>query len=134
LKQIYEILVEVADAPKRVDKMKVLVDNDCIALRDLMKVNFDPNLTLYVSKKIDYKPAGLVSHKSSLQLMTKFLVPLASETYLTSMRRDEIFKDILEKLHPQEAHILVEAKNKKLKVKGLTLKLIEGVWGKRIFN
>jgi len=134
LKQIYEILIEVAEAPKRVDKMKVLVDNDCIALRDIMKVNFDPNLTLYVSKKIDYKPAGAITHKSNLHTMSKHLVPIADDTYLPQNRRDEIFKDILERLHPQEAHILIEAKDKKLKVKGLTLKLIEGVWGKRIFN
>ena len=47
---------------------------------------------------------------------------------------ENIFKSILESLDPREAKILNAAKNKNLKMRGLSKKLAIEVWGDRIFN
>jgi len=129
--EIYEILDAVATAPTKVDKMKVLVDNDCIALRDILKTNFDDNIHIHVSNNIPWEP-NFNSNKS-LKDITKYLVPLSKST-INEERADKSFKAMLEQIHPMDAQILVDATRQRLKYKGLTAKLIQGVWGEKIIS
>jgi hypothetical protein len=127
--EIYEILDAVHEAPTREDKSKVLTDNDCLALRDILKVNFDKGLTIHVSKNVDWEPQDI--QKVNLKDVTKFLVPL-TKPEVDRKRADASFKAMLEQIHPADAVYLQQAVHKKLKIKGLTEKLIRGVWGNRI--
>jgi hypothetical protein len=129
--EIYEILDAVATAPSKVDKMKVLADNDCIALRDILKTNFDNNIHIYVSKGIPWEPN--FGSTKSLKDITKYLVPLSKGT-IDKERADKSFKAMLEQIHPMDAQILVDATLQQLKYKGLTSKLIQGVWGEKIIS
>lgn len=124
--EIYEILdaINKTNSPK--EKIKILGDNDCLALRDIMKINFDKNITIYVSKKIDWSPQE--EQKSDLKDITKFLVPLSKDT-VDRGRADASFKAMLEQIHPADAVYLEQAVYKKLKVRGLTENLIKSVWG-----
>jgi len=129
--EIYEILDAVESVKSREEKMEVLVNNDCLALRDILKINFDSNLTIHVSKKLSWTPS--VAPTNSLKDITKFLVPL-SKGNVEQDRADASFVALLESVHPMDAQILTEAVAGKLKVKGLTSKLIKGVWGERIIS
>jgi hypothetical protein len=129
--EIYEILDAVATAPTKVDKMKVLADNDCIALRDILKTNFDKNLHIHVSTEVQWEP-NFNSNKS-LKDITKYLVPLSKGTVEVD-RANKSFKAMLEQIHPMDAQVLLDATKQSLKYKGLTAKLIQGVWGKKIIS
>lgn len=124
--EIYEILENVATATTREDKMKVLLDNDCVALRDIIKINFDDKLTIHISKKIKWEPA--MEPTKSLRNITKYLVPL-SKGDIEQDRADASFKAMLEQIHPMDSQVLLEAVKGKLKVKGMTPSLVNGVWG-----
>jgi hypothetical protein len=119
----------VHEAATREDKSKVLADNDCLALRDVLKVNFDDDLKIYVSKNVNWEPQDV--QKVNLKDVTKFLVPLAKPE-VDRKRADASFKAMLEQIHPADAMYLEQAVYKRLKIKGLTEKLIKGVWGNRI--
>jgi len=129
--EIYEILEAVGSAQTREEKQKILGDNDCLALRDIMKINFDDNLTIHISKKINWSPNSAPT--KSLRDITKYLVPL-SKGDVSLERADKSFKAMLESIHPMDAQYLVEASKKKLKVKGLTKMLIENTWGTNILK
>ncbi len=129
--EIYEILDKVAATTTREEKMNVLVDNDCLALRDLMQINFDNNLKIHISKNLPWEPN--MEATKSLKEVTKFLVPL-SKGDIEQERADKSFTSLLEAIHPMDAQLLVDATKGKLKVKGLTTKLIKGVWGDRIIS
>jgi len=129
---IYEILDAVEEAQTREEKMEVLASNDSLALRDLMKVNFDPNIKLYLSKNVNWTPSE--SPSKNLKDITKFLVPFVEENTYDLGRRDSSFKAMLESIHPMDAQYLISIVKKQLKVKGLTEKLVRGVWGDRIFG
>lgn len=133
--EIWEILEAVGEATKRESKAKILMDNDSVALRSIMRLNFDPDLVIYVSDKLEWTPAPNSSEwYTTLKNETKQLVPLVKKNGMAQDRADYKFISILESMDPKDSHVLLAAKNKKLKVKGLTLKLAEEVWGRRIFN
>jgi hypothetical protein len=133
--EIWEILEAVGEATKRESKAKILMDNDSVALRSIMRLNFDPDLVIYVSDKLEWTPAHNSSEwYTTLKNETKQLVPLVKKNGMPQERADYKFISILESMDPKDSHVLLDVKNKKLKVKGLTLKLAEEVWGRRIFN
>jgi hypothetical protein len=127
--EIFEILDAVNEAQTREEKMKILGDNDCLSLRDIMKINFDKNITIHVSKNINWLSKD--THDTNLKDITKYLVPLSKGT-IEQGRADASFKSMLERIHPADAVYLEQAAHKKLKVKGLTEKLIKSVWGDKI--
>jgi len=127
--EIYEILDAVHEAQGSEEKMKILGDNDCLALRDLMKINFDKNVKIYVSKNINWIPQD--EQKVKLKDITKFLVPLSKDT-VDRGRADASLKSMFEQIHPADAVYLEQVVHRKLKVKGLTEKLIKSVWGKKV--
>ncbi|MBI33578.1 MAG: hypothetical protein CMD98_06900 [Gammaproteobacteria bacterium] len=126
---IWQILDAVHEAYGAEAKSKILIDNDCLALRDIMKINFDNKLTIHVSKGIEWQPGD--EQKANLRDITKFLVPL-SRGNIEQKRADASFKAMLEQIHPMDAVYLEQAVHKKLKVKGLTERLIKNTWGDRI--
>ena len=135
--EIYEIMDAVGKTNSRTEKAKILMDNDSVALRSIMRINFDPDLIIYVSDDLDWTPAPNSSEwYTTLKNETKNLVTLIKRPMdkLHQERYDYKFAEILESMNPLDAHVLLDAKNKKLKVKGLTLKLAEEIWGRRIFN
>lgn len=133
--EIWEILEQVGNESSRTGKAKILMDNDSVALRSIMRINFDPDLILYVDNNLDWTPApNSAEWYTTLKNETKQLVPLVKKGSMPKDRANYKFISILESMDPKDANVLLDAKNKKLKVKGLTLKLAEEVWGRRIFN
>jgi hypothetical protein len=98
-----------------------------------MRLNFDKTIKLNLSKEIEYKPAPRHEVYTTINRETKNYVRLV-DLKLSRKRADNMFKSILESLDPREARILDAAKNKNLKVRGLSRKIAVEVWGDRIFN
>ena len=131
--EIHEIFTDLGRKNNGEDRAKVLLDNDSLALRTLMRLNFDKTIKLNLSDEIEYKPAPRHEIYTTINKETKNYARLV-DINRTKERGDSIFKSILESLDPREARILDAAKNKNLKMRGLSKKLAIEVWGDRIFN
>ena len=131
--EIHEVFTDLGRKNDRESRAKVLLDNDSLALRTLMRLNFDKTIKLNLSDEIEYKPAPQHEVYTTINKETKNYARLV-DINRTRERADNIFKSILESLDPREAKILNAAKNKNLKMRGLSKKLAIEVWGDRIFN
>ena len=131
--EIHEVFTDLGRKNDRESRARVLLDNDSLALRTLMRLNFDKTIKLNLSKEIEYKPAPRHEVYTTINRETKNYVRLV-DLKLSRKRADNMFKSILESLDPREAKILNAAKNKNLKMRGLSRKIAIEVWGNRIFN
>jgi len=131
--EIHEVFTELGRKNDRESRAKVLLDNDSLALRTLMRLNYDKTIKLNLSADIEYKPAVPHEVYTTINMETKRYAKLAN-VKLDRTQADGIFKTMLESLDPREAKILNAAKQKKLAVRGLSKKLAIEVWGNRIFN
>jgi hypothetical protein len=131
--EIHEVFTDLGRQNNGESRAKVLLDNDSLALRTLMRLNFDKTIKLNLSNEIKYKPAPRHEIYTTINKETKNYARLV-DINRTKERADNIFKSILESLDPREAKILYAAKNKNLKMRGLSKKLAIEVWGNRIFN
>ena len=131
--EIHEVFTDLGRQNNRESRAKVLLDNDSLALRTLMRLNYDKTIKLNLSDEIEYKPAPLHEVYTTINKETKNYVKLISPS-LSRDKADNLFISMLESLDPREAKILYAAKNKNLKMRGLSKKLAIEVWGDRIFN
>ena len=131
--EIHEVFTDLGRKNDGESRAKVLLDNDSLALRTLMRLNFDKTIKLNLSDKIEYKPAPRHEIYTTIKKETKNYARLV-DINRTRERADNIFISILESLDPREAKILNAAKNKNLKMRGLSRKIAIEVWGNRIFN
>ena len=131
--EIHEVFTDLGRKNDGESRAKVLLDNDSLALRTLMRLNYDKTIKLNLSDEIEYKPAPLHEVYTTINKETKNYVKLISPS-LSRDKADNLFISMLESLDPREAKILNAAKNKKLFVRGLSRKLAIKVWGNRIFN
>lgn len=129
--QIHEVFTALGRANSHNEKAKALLDNDSLALRTLMRLNFDPSIKLNVSDEVEYTEAEVPTQ--TLHAATRKYVGLTNQR-VTKDVNDVQFREILEALDPREAKILNNAKNKQLKMRGLSRKLAIQVWGNRIFR
>lgn len=133
---IHEILEKAAEAPTRKEKMAVLKQYDVLALRDVLKGSFDDNIEFLLPEgrppfTEDDAPAGYTP--SSLYNQTKifrYFVKGGPGEQLSPMKRENMFIQILESIHPKEAELLLLMKDKKLAgvYKGITKKLVSEIW------
>ena len=131
--EIHEVFTDLGRKNDRESRARVLLDNDSLALRTLMRLNFDKTIKLNLSKEIEYKPAPRHEIYTTINKETKNYARLV-DINRTRERADNILISILESLDPREAKILNAAKNKNLKMRGLSRKIAIEVWGDRIFN
>lgn len=133
MKNIYEILDEFEAADSKKDKMKVIENNLCKALVDVLQLTYHPNFQWLITEMPDeYKiPSdqlpGLHRTQMSSELRKLYLFekgnPAAER--LTPRKRMEILIQILEGLEPREAEVIIGIFNKDLGVKGLNYKFIK---------
>ena len=129
---ISELLKGIAKAKTRKEK-KVLLEQYKTnnILRFVLQGTFDPSVVWNVPKKIpaykkDDAPIGL-SEISLFTVMPKcsmFVKGHPKAVNLKEKRIKELLIQILESMHPDESLIFTQMLKKKLKVKGLTEKLV----------
>jgi hypothetical protein len=125
---IAEVFKKINEARFSGDRVFILRKNDSSALRGILKMNYDRSLVLSLPPGIPpYKrknvPAGfgdttLLSSARTWYVFSKELAPT-----LTQSKREFLFITLLEALDPEEADILLQAKDRKLKL-NLTAKAI----------
>ena len=129
---ISELLKGISKAKTRAEKKKLLEQYKTNnVLRFVLQGTFDPSVVWNVPKVIpkynkDDAPIGL-SETSLFTIMPKcsiFVKGHPKSEILKAKRIKELLIQILESMHPDESLIFTQMLKKKLKVKGLTEKLV----------
>lgn len=137
-----EILDLVHEQETEEDKVKILQQYANDALKTLLIWNFDESIiSLLPSGEVPYQPneSPLGVDHSSLRRDYKNLYNFVKggNDSLSKIRRETIFIQILESLHPNEAEVLILVKDKKLEDKyDISFDIVQKaypdiVWGNR---
>jgi hypothetical protein len=128
--QVFEIFEKFQDAKTRKDKIDVLQKHSCMAIKDVLRGTFDDSIQWNLpAGPVPYEENSEQSVPSSLlkqHLKFKYFVKgLRESEQLNSIRRERMFLEMCESVHPRDAEILVAMINKKPPVKGLTKKIVQ---------
>lgn len=129
-----ELLKRVAAAKSRNEKAEILKKGESLCLCGILQGAFDPNLKWNL-------PPGIPPYKqevgeygqcpSNLEMELRKLIYFIDghpQMIPNQFRREKLFIDILESIHSSEAELLIQMKDKNIKVNGLTQLLISEIW------
>ena len=134
-KSLHEIFTEVDKVTAVSKKAQILKDNESDGLKIVLRGAFDTGIEwLIPDSKPPYEPNDAPAYDLADMKLTleaskigRFAKFNGQETTqgrgLTKTRREQLFIQLLEGLHPTEAEILLSMVKKKLNYKGLTAKL-----------
>ena len=124
------IFEDVASANSFEARKKVLLENESNPLKDLLRYAFHPDIKFALpSGEPPFKTIGSPDEYNPTYLypnIRKFYLYIeGGHDGLTQLRRESLFISMLESLHPKEAMVVIQVKDKKLKYRGLTYKLVK---------
>lgn len=126
---ISDVLIEQSKLKSKVDKIAYLRKMNSAPLRDILRINFDDDIVSMLPNgappyKKDDMPDGM--NYSTLQQQYKKFKYFFKGQYsdMNPIKRESIFLEVLESIHPADAEVFIAAKDKDLKFKGLTKKLV----------
>lgn len=135
---IAEVFKKINEARFNGDRVFILRQNDSMALKGLLKMNYDQSLVLdlppgappHKKKKVPngFGDTTLLTSAKTWYVFSRKLSPNLPQT-----KREFLFITLLESLDPQEAEILLQAKDRKLKL-NLTAKVINEAFPDLIKN
>jgi len=126
----FEILEKVAQAKTKSEKVELLKQQqNNWALKDVLRGTFDEAVVFLLPEgKVPYEPAAAESHPSNWTQHNKklaYFVKGGPGQRMLKPKREKMFLDILESVHPRDAELLVGMINKKMPIKGITKKLVQ---------
>lgn len=115
---IHEILEKAAEASSKEEKIKILQDNNHLALRDILRGGFDDTIEFLLpeGKPPHDDPKRVGFSANSLYNQTKrfkYFVKGGPGENMNAPKREKMFIGILETIHPKEGELLVRMKDKK---------------------
>lgn len=119
---VSEILDLVSKQRTNAKKIELLKEYENVALKSILIWNFDDSvITVLPPGEVPFKPneAPAGTEHTSLRKEHQYLYNFikGGNDTLPTIRRESMFIQILENLHPQEAEILILTKDKKLQQK-----------------
>lgn len=132
---ISEVLTKVNNAKDKPKKIKVLQDNDTPGLRVILKGAFDPKLEWTIPEGTPpfmANEAPIGTEHSLLENESKKLWHFikGADNQTTKVQKENMFIQILEALHKDEAQVLIDTKDKKLNkvYKGLSESVVKAAF------
>ena len=129
---ILETLELVGKAKTREEKRQVLKDRENFATKALLQLNYHPDVKWYLPPgNPPYTPGQVAdSTPNSLHFEVKKLDYYVdpSPHDLPLLRRESMFVQLLERLDPNDAKLILAVKDQKLSYKGLSYKLVKDTW------
>lgn len=124
---IFEVLKQTSEIASYNDRVLFLRNHDGGALRTILKYALDPNI-IWDLPDTDppYKPCPYPGQENILMVESRrlYLFIRGGNPNLKQTRREALYIELLEVVHPEDAKLLNCAKNKKLPYKNLTVKLV----------
>ena len=128
VKYVFEILEEVGKQRNRVDKVRILKENESWALKDIIKGSMDDKIQWNLpTGQPPYTPSPAHHHPANLfreNTKFKYFVKGGQGDKMPKYKREQIFIGILEGIHPEDAKLVLSMINKE-KLKGITLPVVE---------
>ena len=129
---ILETLEMVGKAKTREEKRQVLKDRENFATKALLQLNYHPDVKWHLPPGAPpYTPGQIAdSTPNSLHFEVKKLDYYVdpSPHDLPMLRRESMFVELLERLDPNDAKLIIAVKDRKLSYKGLSYKLVKDTW------
>ena len=127
-KAIYEILEETSKKKSQKDKVSYLqqfADNN--VLQTILAGAFYPNIKWALPPGTPpYKPCDPVNAEGFLYAEAKRLyIFCEGGSQIPNLRRETLFIEFLESIHPEDAKVILAMKDKKLPYDGVTLAVVK---------
>ena len=125
---LHEIFTKVAEAPTRVDKVNVLRDYNSLHVRDVLKGAYDDSIQFLLPKGTppytEAKEGAVPTHIRKHTKQFRYFVQGGPGEQVNPVKRENMFIQILEGIHPLDAKIVIAMKDKEFAgmYKGLTKK------------
>ena len=127
-----EVLQNLGKIKSKKDKVSYLKEHNTEALRQIIKSSFDPKIKWSlpfgeVPFRVNEAPEGTEHNVLSYEARKLYHFIEGGNPSLSQNKRESMFIQMLEGLHPDEADILVAAKDKILhqKYKGLSVNVVK---------
>lgn len=137
-KLIHEVLEDFEKIKSRTDKIQHLQKHDTSALRDVLRGTFDDSIVWLLPEGTPpYNPAAPESIPSNLlkqSMKFTYFAKGGKGDQIATAKRERIFLDVLESIHPKDALVLLKMKDKNPPAKGLTKKLVQESFPKLILR
>ena len=119
---VTEILQKVSSAKTKKEKVDLLQEYNNNGLRSILIINFDESLKFLLPEgEVPFNPndapAGTEHTRLDSEYRGLYRFFKGGDSSLKSMRREQLFVQLLEGLHKDEAEMLVLACNKELQAK-----------------
>ena len=131
-----EVLTKVNNAKTKDKKISILKENDSEALRAIIKSSFDPNIQWVMPEgDVPYKPNEVPEGTEHTRLNQEYRqlwhYIKGADAKTPQFRKEQMFVQLLEGLHEDEAKVLCHAKDKVLhqKYKGLSDNVVKEAFG-----
>ena len=133
---IAEVLTKVNNAKTKDKKIAILKENDSEALRAIIKSSFDPNIQWVMPEgDVPYKPNEVPEGTEHTRLNQEYRqlwhYIKGADAKTPQFRKEQMFVQLFEGLHEDEAKVLCHAKDKVLhqKYKGLSDNVVKEAFG-----
>jgi len=127
-----EIATKINNAKDKPRKLKILQEHDSVALRQVLKGAFDPNIEWLlppgdVPYTVNDAPVGTEHTLLQQEAKRLYLFTAGGDNTLSNTKRETLFIQMLEGLSAEEAAFLVVVVNKKVnnEYKGFTANLVK---------
>lgn len=135
-KLVYEVLEAAEKATKKEEKILILRENESWALKDVLRATYDdaiqfllpPGAPPYTPSKEGSIPSNLMKQNKNLT----YIVKGGQGEKMPGFKREKVFINMLESVHPKDAELLLKMINKKSLGKGITKALVQEAFPKLI--
>ena len=127
---VVETLEMVSKAKTREEKRQILKDRENFATKAILQLNYHPDVKWKIPKGAPPYTPNENQADASLHYEVKKLDYYVdpSPHNLPMLRREAMFVQLLERLTPKDAKLLIDMKDKKISYKGLSYKLVRDTW------
>lgn len=125
---LFQILEEASKQKSNQEKIDYLRAQDNKALLAILKYAYDPAIVWDLPEGAPpYKPCPYPAQEMRLmsEIRRLYLFIKGGNPNLTKIKREALYIELLESVHPQDAELLVAIKDKKIPYKGITAKLVK---------
>ena len=127
---VVETLEMVVKAKTREEKKQILLDRENFATKAILQLNYHPDVKWKIPKGAPpYTPSDNQADASlhfEVKKLDYYVDP--SPHNIPMLRRESMFVQLLERLDPKDAKLIIAMKDKKITYKGLSYKLVKDTW------
>jgi len=111
---VHEVIKKAARQNLKADKIKVLRQHDSFGLRTILQGAYNPNIVFSLPEGVPpYTPNKVQSAPSTLHRKSRHLGIFVESSKLDQVKKERKFIELLEAIHPEDAKIVLQMKDKK---------------------